>query len=106
MLLMFVILLAVAAPAFLPDYAPTPLTEFDSLQIKDDPAAAKAFSVLTLENEDTFFRRPADVQPAPAADSAADDTSSGRRLSLFYTGLSGVHRPCMLAPALLLRCHR
>lgn len=94
MLLMFVILLAVAAPAFLPDYAPSPLTEFDSLQIKDHPAAANAFSVLTLDNEDTFFRRREDVQPTPpptAAGTAPEDAdSTGRKLSQLFTGRSGV----------------
>lgn len=98
MLLMFVILLAAAAPAFIPTYAPSPLTEFDSLQIKDHPAAASAFSVTTLEDQDTFFRKPEDVdQPAPAGVPEDDNAETGRRLTALFTGDSGARLgPCLL----------
>lgn len=75
MLFMLIVLLVCAAPAFVPTYAPSPLTDFDSLQIKDHEAAAKRFSVQTLMREDTFFRRAADVQPA-----ADEEAAPARRL--------------------------
>jgi hypothetical protein len=90
MLLMFILLCIAAAPAFFPKYRPQPLTDFDSLQIKDHDVAAKAFTVITLNEKDTFFKPPPEGAPAaPAADAAAASDPTGRRLTEAFTGRSG-----------------
>lgn len=50
LIFMFIGLMCAAAPAALPGQRPIPLTEFESLQVKDHPASASSQAIKTLEN--------------------------------------------------------
>lgn len=99
MFLMFVVLAACAIPAFLNEFRPIPIFDYNSLQIKDHEAAENWFSVQTLKNreERTFFNPRVDSNDAPSTDADAasavetgDSDSTGRRLSQLFASRSGV----------------
>eukprot|EP00892_Ulva_mutabilis_P004434 jgi/Ulvmu1/2362/UM013_0210.1 len=73
LLLLLVFFLAAAAAAALPAFRPIAETNFDTLQIKDHPVAARSFAVDTLEDENSFYMQ----QPAPAASSAQQESPRG-----------------------------